>query len=503
MAKKITTIFCVVIACIFLFFVVCLLVLFLAPGVEIFGVRYSASGTSEYSKKVNIQSFAGDIYIETHDVPITIEYTPYFSTNASFSQDFVGLTKTKEKMPSFDAVLDENENLIITTHEIVKWLYSRHDFTYGLNLQLDVRYRNKNVHIKSTKSPVKIDGAVECETFELETTGAFKFDSIKATNFTYKTNKAITINDKIDCINADLSTSSGNIVVEHALQGNLVCKVKNNDVKFVACKNLTITSTGGDIGCAVEGQNAITGNATITTNSGNITLGNMLTDNSTLKINTISGDVSINSVSNADITAERGKVKIESGKSLVINTRTASTQVNSVTGSIIVNSGFGGVVLGKNGGEVNNPQISTTSGAIEVHGAKGKVQLESTKSKITFENGSSTDITINAGRALSATKLQGKVKLSANGDVSLAFAASPSTFELDAKKKAKKINIDLKCTSFSEVNFDILSTKGKKAKVYAGDALAINESSIKQENNPYFLTIYIRSVNSSLNLYLS
>ena len=64
MARRIFAIIAIILASAALFVVGCSLVLFLAPGVELFGIRYVAvgQGNAYFNKKVG--SFSGDVYIE-------------------------------------------------------------------------------------------------------------------------------------------------------------------------------------------------------------------------------------------------------------------------------------------------------------------------------------------------------------------------------------------------------------------------------------------------------
>ena len=103
MTRKIITTLCILIIVPILFVAICALILFLAPGVKIFGVRYIAKGISECNHEgdVIVQNYETgefkDIYINTYGVPITIQYANQLNSHLSFHQNFIGLTKSSLK----------------------------------------------------------------------------------------------------------------------------------------------------------------------------------------------------------------------------------------------------------------------------------------------------------------------------------------------------------------------------------------------------------------------
>ncbi len=497
MAKKIWGVILVLIFCVLLFIFGSVLILFLAPGTEIFGIRYVASGISECSVDQNLESFSGDIYIETYGVPITIEYTDYTALNVSFHQDFVGFTKSKNKVASLDCEIDDDGNLHLTANEIVPWVYSHTmgaDYKFVLQIPVSI-YRTRSLFIDSTKSSLLLKGNPSCKTFSFTSNESLTIEgSITATNFVYHTDGTITLGSGINCTNVDLYSSSSNINITEALTGDIVAETKGGDIKFVSCKNLTATTNSGSIKNYGEGLNSVSGEVNITTRSGSIELGTVGISSLTnaVSINSRSGSVSISSMYDGEITTDRGKVVVGSARALVVNANVGNVTVDSVSGSIVVNGRNGKVYLGTNG-EINNPTVRTTTGAIEVNNAVGEVLLESTSNSISFINGSSTNINLHAGKGLTATNLKGSVTAYANGAVSMVFSQVSNNVDVSVGTKCKTINIDASCLAYDEVDYLLKSTKGTKAKVYAGEELLTESTTIDSSTHAGHYKITVTS----------
>ena len=98
MKKIVITLLVLLIGMPLLFFFGSAVILFLAPGTEIFGVRYVSAALKITVKNgvQTLESFSGDeIFIETHGVPITIQFSDYYTTSVNFTQNFVGYTKSE------------------------------------------------------------------------------------------------------------------------------------------------------------------------------------------------------------------------------------------------------------------------------------------------------------------------------------------------------------------------------------------------------------------------
>ena len=110
-----------------LFVVGCSLVLFLAPGVELFGIRYVAvgQGNAYFNKKVG--SFSGDVYIDAVEVPVIISYEwGVTSAIVEYKQEFIVFTRTERKDERVEFEI-KNNNLHIKTYDLEEFIYSHKD----------------------------------------------------------------------------------------------------------------------------------------------------------------------------------------------------------------------------------------------------------------------------------------------------------------------------------------------------------------------------------------
>lgn len=493
MVKKIVAWFFILLGAVALFFAGSALVLILAPGTSIFGVRYLNAGMSEYKYEDNIASFNGNIYIEAEAVPMTIEYSVYGSYYIYYCQNFVGFTKSQEDTV-MNVELKPNEetgktDLVIKAKEITKWLYAQElGADYEFKLRLPVEAVNKSVHIKSKTSNVTIEATdlknVDVKEFDVVSEGDFTLKgSIKAETFKLHTNKTIDIDDSIDCVDVDLKSSGGNINISKEVR-NIKAETSVGDIKFTSCQNLEAKTDSGDIKSFNAGLTSVAGSAKIKTKSGFIELGRVSFDTELepekrkLEIETNSGEINVSLANDVVITSERGKVLIEEANKLVINANVGAVVVHNVRQNAVINGRNGSVKLGENG-IINNVEVTTTSGAIDVQNTTGKVNLKSSSNSVTLKNVLSEDITLYSAKDLNASGLKGNVNIYTNGNANLAFDEISGNVNIETGGKTDKVEIDASCQNYSTVNYILESTKGTKAKVFAGETLLVEKSKIE------------------------
>ena len=489
MIKKIFVWFLILIGCGALFVAGSALVLMLAPGTEIFGIRYIGSGRGEFSFEQNLANFDGNIYIETNEVPISINYSQYASYYISYHQNFNGFTNSKYKSSSVDYNIDEFGNLIVKVNELRELIKTQELVEdYNFILRLPPQARTKSIYVKSNESNVTINisnnvGNVEMDNFDVVTKGDFVLNgSIKATNFKLHTTKSIVVSENVNCTNVDLNSYGGNIIINKPLTGNIVAKTSVGDIKFVTAKTLTAKTGSGNISCATSGLNSVQGSVDIKTSSGKIQLGNVsyndLIQDRKATIVSNSGEINISTLFDATITSERGKVLIGEANNLIINANVGNVEVREVRNTVIVNGRNGKVSLGE-GGKINNVTVKTSSGVIDVRNTTGEVYLKSTSNSVSLLNESSAEITLYSIKDLKATNLQGVVNIYTNGDATLHFKDVNGNVEIETGGKTNTVSIDATCQKVGEVNYSLESTKGKKAKVYAGEELLAEKSKIE------------------------
>lgn len=494
MVKKIVAWFFILVGVAALFFAGSALVLILAPGVDIFGVRYMNKGMSEYTYRGNVTSFNGDIYIETEAVPITIEYSVNASYFIYYCQNFVGFTRSEHEKASLDANLVNNEktgkkDLVVKANEMVKWLYAQElGADYEFKLRLPIEAKNKSLHIKSPTSNVTIKADqmsdIDMEEFDVVSEGDFTLQGkIKAETFKLHTNKTININDNIDCVDVDLKSSGGNINITKSVR-NIKAQTSVGDVKFTACQELYVKTDSGDVKSYNAGLTSVAGSVKIETKSGFIELGNVSFDTSLedekrkLEIKSNSGEINVSTANDVVITSERGKVLIGEANKLVINANVGSVVVRTVHESAIINGRNGSVTMGENG-TIKNVEVVTTSGKINIQNTTGQVNLKSTSNAVTYKNLTSENITIHSAKDLNAHGLRGTVNIYTNGDANISFASVSGDVNIETGGKTDNVNIDATCQKYSSVNYKIESTKGAKAKVFAGDSLLVEKTKIE------------------------
>lgn len=475
MKKKILGIFIVLALVVCLFFVGSIVTMFLAPGLEIFGVRYIAKDISNCEETINLDDLSGNsIYIDTDSVPITINYTNYYTSQVQFTQKYIGLTKTKFDKADLDVSLDEQKNIYIKTKEIKKWLYAyKTSNNYFLTITLPVKYAmDKNLYVNSKSSKVNINGDVTFGELSVVTSEGLSVSSGKliAETFKYHTSKMITIDDKISAKNYNLKSTGSSININRSVEGDIIAETKGGDIRFESCENFKATSGGGSIGSSVEGLNCINGSTTIKTNGGNVSLGNISVKNdlALCQIESTSGDIKITSMSDGIITSSRGDIDIDQARAIILNSKLGDINVNKVSNEVLINGKNGDVFLGDMG-VVNNAKVYATTGKINVKNAFGYIDLQSESNSIYLENKSSQNIVLKAGRNITATGLMGKIDIYANGNINIGFSGVTDNVNIESGTKTDEISIDAGATSSLDIDYNILSTKGKKAKVYVGD----------------------------------
>lgn len=476
MKKKILGIFIVLVFLVCFFFTGSAVILFMAPGVELFGIRYIPHKQSVFQKSLNIEDFSGEsIYIDTYNVPITINYTDYYSSKLYFVQEFVGFTKSGYDKANIEMSLDDEKNIHIETKELVKWMYADSTGEYKLVLDLSKHSAlNKNLFINSNSSKVVINGGATYKDVNIVTNGELSVVNgvISSDNFKYHTNKMININNSINAKNYDLKSTGSSINVSKEIDGDLTAKTKGGDIKFISCNNLNAETGGGNISSFNESANYINSSTNIKTSGGDVSLGHIsVADNLALcNIKSNSGKIKIVSMFDGVVSSNRGDIEIGEARAIILNTRIGDINVQTIKNEVVVNGRNGNVKLGELG-SATNVKVFTTTGEIEVFNAYGMINLESVNSSVMLNNKGSENIKLKSGRTLFADGLKGAVDIYANGDISAQFESVSGPVNIETGTKSNNINIDASKSSYLDVDYSIRSTKGKEAKVYIGNEL--------------------------------
>jgi len=470
MKKKILGFLLVFVLVVALFFIGSGVFLMIAPGTEIFGIKYIGGSASEYSQVQSLTDLKGEsIYIDTHGVPITINYTNLYTSDVKFVQNFTGFTRSTHEKARLDIYLDEDGNTHIETKEMIKFLFANQSRDFYLTINLSSVYAmDKNLFINSNSSKITINGNATYQDFNVVTGDALIVKgSVVAENIKYHSGKQIVIDETMKANNYDLSSTGASINVTQAINGDLKAVTKSGDIKFTSCNNVSIKTGSGTVRCFGDGLNSVLGKVDIVTGGGDVILGHVASadENALCNIKSQSGNVSISTMSDGIITSDRGKIKIGEARAVVVNSKLGSVNIDKVEEEIVVNGKNGNVALGELG-SVNNVKVFTTTGKINVKNANGVVNLESESSSVYLENNSSENISVVSGRDATLSNLKGKVYIKSNGDIDAKFYGITDNVTIETGSKTDNVNILAENTSYLDVDYDIISSKGKTAKVF-------------------------------------
>lgn len=449
MSKRLSIVFFIVIASCILAVAGFCLMLFLAPGFSVFGIKYIradlhevSSGRIQISETKAFKSeggFNGNIVIESTEIPINIIFSEDFDFYFSYHENYIGLTKSKFDDPSVSISRNANGDCVITTSEYQKFIYESSSSDRYLNVYIPLAevggssatLNNLIINTKSSKitfSKEKEDSRtasfnkVEINTESSKVVYDANFHTV---NFNYKTNNSIRIygdeEKEVYATHYDLESKFGRIVIKGDVVGNVSAKTQNGDIMLESCKNLYAETKGGDVKSSnAETKISTRGIVKITTNAGSVVLGE-INGNGENKITTGGGSVTVDKITDATITTKRGAIRIKSLNNGNLSSNVGKIVVEEALSSIDVNTKRGNIELGGEGLMLNNPTVFSRIGKVNLKSASGNVKIETVKSNVNFINKDSENIEIVSGKKLTATRLTGKIHLVANGNTELKF----------------------------------------------------------------------------------
>ena len=509
MAKKIFIYIAVIIACGFLFVFGSFLFMFLAPGAELFGIRYVAVGQGEYelSKEKQIMpAFTGDIYIESKEIPIKVTFESIYNITMQFRQEFVGFTRSENKYPYIEYEV-KNNNLHIKSFELEEFLYNA-DSGDGrksyLNLYLPITYQSRGIYIKSNNSVVKID-ATACRNLsvlDVETSNEiFVYGSLSVNKLIVSTRKPIDIGKNLNANHIKLTAGTNNVTINKDITGTLEVDAGSSTIFMGKVNNFIFKSSGGSIK-PVEDKKVIINKANIETKSGNINIDEITGAEESI-IKTLSGSVNIGSAQNLNLTNERGPIEINSVGSAVITGGVGTVDVGSVSGKISVTTKNGNVTLGDVETVINNPKVETNTGKIHVVNCAGTVNLISKNNLVDITSKGASKVKIVAGRSVKAHGITGELDVEANGDVDLQVENLGGNIKVKTDDGCKNFKLDINKYVLNDFNYHFKSTKGRMINIYSGTKL-LTEGKSEEKRSPYIAglkTITIETSYSDINVY--
>lgn len=444
MAKRFAVTLLIVLAsCVFICAGV-VLVLFLAPGLSVFGLKYIARGTHNVQVDATIEELAGpvpnSIIIEANEIPISVVYSDGFNYRIEYRNNYQGFTTSSYDDPTIAVYKDEIGNLVIKVNEWKKFVYESSSSQRELKLHIPLylissgyKVYATSLTINSDKSPVifeKTDSSdtriPTFKTLDIKTNGKLYYNTqTKATTFKLETNNKIVIPENreyaIDATNYELESHRGRIEINGDVSGDVTAKTKNGNISLLSCKNLVVETNYGSVFTSKK-DNSITVNGitNIKTKAGSVYLGEIKGSGKN-EITTSSGKVEIEKINDGEITTNFGNVLIRSARDVKVATNLGKIEINEALTSAEIETKRGDIFIGGDNLPVNNVKAYTAKGKIDVYSVSGNVELETAEGDINFTNTNSSNIKITCGGKLTATNLKGKIDIVSKGNVSLDF----------------------------------------------------------------------------------
>lgn len=479
MAKRFASIFFitlgVALACVTVF----VLVLFLAPGLSIFGIKYIARGTHVINEtcliadKMEGGDFSGSIRLEVEDVPVQVVFSQRFVYQVEYYDNYNGLTRSKFDDPSIDFEKEADGTAVIKITSFKKFIYENANSNRYIKLIIPATRvggtdaGKTNLTILSKTSPVHFYDEVDdnrdpvFSNLYIETYGKIKTSTkVYATNYTLKTINAINIKagekESINATNYNLTSTGGKIVVNRDVAGDIVATTNNARIQILSCMNFTANSGYGDVYSAnPEKGIVINGSANITTTAGIVTIESILGEAQKSTIKTKTGNVTIKQAKDIEVNTTRGFVKINVANSSAISTSSGNVTVESSNSDITVKSKRGKVTLGGESNIMHNPTVETTFGKVSIVSASGTVKVDTVKADVDFVNASASNVTMNVGGNLNASKLDGSVDIEVEGNANIDFARFDQKSSIVGKGEKSTITVKLLNTVNTEFSYNL------------------------------------------------
>lgn len=490
MAKRFTTVFFITLAIAVLCVAIFTLVLFMAPGMSVFGLKYITVNTHVVNERFKISDalkdelgggdFSGSIRVEVEDVPVNVVFTQGWYYEVVYYDNYSGLTTSKFDDPSIAVTREDDGTAVIKVTSFKKFIFENANSTRYVNILIPAVTvaeggtlgGQTDITILANKANVGFSDE-KADNFDpyfhkitIETAGSVGSSlNLKADTYSLKTLNSINIgSDTSAAINASnylLNSTGGNVVVERDVPGNLEITTDNSSVKVLSCENLTVNSGWGDVSCVnPEKDIHVRGKANITTTAGRVNIGTIEGTSALSVISTKTGSINIKKVYDAELSTTRGAVLVNSARNLKTTTSSGSITVEESTASLGVTTKRGKVTIGGENSVVVNPTVISTFGKVFVNSASGVVYVETTNANVEFKNRNATAITLNVGGKLKADNLTGKADITVDGASTISF----KTFTEDSKitnKGSGYMTINLLETKVADFAYSLEGTEVK------------------------------------------
>ena len=346
-------------------------IMMLAPGTEIFGIKYISAAVGKYEEKVVNTFYNKDIYIYAYDVPIQVKFDQPGDIGITYVQNYQGFTKS-ENYPSvelknldgeaYDKSLDNAVAIHLNQYQEFVWSNSLKEHYFILNL---TSYKQTNsINIITTNSEVSFSGLQTLRNLSLQTNKAITLDApLTITNeLQIKTSSDVIVKDSIDITgNVSAEINNGSLTIDPIVYGNVNFKTQGGNLKINSCQNLTVESSSGSILKPTGGK--IDGNLNFKTTSGNVEIPAIYGDVN--KISSTSGTIKIDNCT-GDLTIEtnRANATVSYVDDLTFSSTTGNLVTNNVSGNLIASATLSGDI--ECGYVAGNAKIITKEGSVTI-----------------------------------------------------------------------------------------------------------------------------------------
>ena len=478
MGKRLANVFLITLGIALAGVVIFTLVLFMAPGLSVFGIKYIARGTHVVSdsyvltEEMEGENFSGSIRIEADEIPISIVFSQKFAYQVEYYDNYNGLTNSKFDDPSIEFLKDADGTAVIKVTSFNKFIFENSNSSRYLKVLIPstitggTRAGETSLKIVSKSSNVSFseekDDAYSpyFRNIDIETNGKVKSSvKVKADNYSLKTINAIKITeDEIANINATnyiLNSTGGKIVVDREVDGDINATTKNARIQILSCRNFTANAGYGDVYSARETAGVtVNGVANIKTTAGIVEIETIAGSGKSI-IETKTGNVKITSVQDLDLTTTRGFVRVNSAKNINVTTSSGSITVETATESVTAKTKRGKIFLGGEENKLYNPKVESTFGDVSVISASGTVKIDTIKADVNFVNADASNIKLSVGGELKATKLLGAVEISVEGDANLEFAEFTQKSTITGLNAKSTIKLELLNNDGNTFSYDL------------------------------------------------
>lgn len=360
--------------------------LMLAPGTEVFGIKYISAVVGKYENTIQKSFTVQDIYLYADDVPINISFAKTGTVGIEYVQHYQGFTraadvpevtfKNKDGQP-FDAGVSTNA-VYIYVNQYKKFVWSNDVKDFYLNLNLPFEYKNNGtIHVETKNSVITFSGSNKTvKELYVETGKRVEFkNNLTIQNLTIKTSEAVELGNNINIAPLTAgATSSLNVSIPNASlkvtnpvkSGDITFTTAGGNLKFNTCRNLTVKSGSGSI--EQPTGKYIDGNLKFETDSGNVNIDNVKGTKN--KITSTAGKINIGfCAGDLEIVTNRADIVLGTVNNATISTTTGDIAVTYVNGKIVASSTRSGDIAC--GRVIGDATLTTKIGDIIVSGAVG------------------------------------------------------------------------------------------------------------------------------------